>query len=94
MTTQLKKNNFSIDANKEMINTVNPRLTRPNIDHFIKRILVVRRKEKRGSVVSVLPTIAGLSVYRCVAAGYSQRPQRENGVTVHMSSLIPHAPSL
>ena len=36
----------------------------------------------------------GLSVYRCVAAGYSQRPQRENGVTVHMSSLIPHAPSL
>ena len=65
MTTQLKKNNFSIDANKEMINTVNPRLTRPNIDHLIKRILVERRKEKKKNFlifILILSVIFGLII--------------------------------
>ena len=34
------------------------------------------------------------SVYRCVAAGYSQRPQGENGATMRAPGLIPHTPSL
>ena len=37
------------------------------------------------------------SVYRFIGVWQqesSQRPQRENGMAVHMSSLIPHAPSL
>ena len=65
MTTQLKKNNFSIDANKEMINTVNPRLARPNIDHLIKRILVERRKEKKKNFLIfflILSVIFGLII--------------------------------
>jgi|AACY02.7.fsa_nt_gi hypothetical protein len=65
MTTQLKENNFSVDANKEEINTVNPRSTRPNIDHFIKRILVVRRKEKKKNFLIfflILSVIFGLII--------------------------------
>ena len=65
MTTQLKENNFSVDANKEGINTVNLRSTRPNIDHFIKRILVERKKEKKKNFLIfflILSVIFGLII--------------------------------
>ena len=65
MTTQLKENNFSVDTNKERINTANPRSTRPNIDHLIKRILVERRKKKRKNFlmfILILSIIFGLII--------------------------------
>jgi hypothetical protein len=62
MTTQLKNNNFSVEANKYKPNTIKPKIARPNIDHLIKRILVERRKEQKKNFLIftfILLTISG-----------------------------------
>ena len=66
MTTQLKNNNFSVEANKNKPNTIKPKIARPNIDHLIKRILVERRKENKKNFLVfaiVLLTISGLILF-------------------------------
>tara|TARA_B110000967_G_C18576861_1_gene407686 strand:- start:67 stop:273 length:207 start_codon:yes stop_codon:yes gene_type:complete len=65
MTTQLKENNFSIEANKDPVKTPKPKPERPNIDHLIKRIMIERRRDSRKNFivfVFVLLVITGLVV--------------------------------
>ena len=62
MVTQLKENNFSVAAKKDLPNIKKAKTVRPNIDHLIKRILTEKRKEQRKNsivLVSVLLVIAG-----------------------------------
>jgi|TARA_B110000971_G_C19837605_1_gene421028 hypothetical protein len=54
MSTQYKENNFStassLISDKITKNNIN-KITRPNIDHLIKRIIVERRRERRNITV-------------------------------------------
>ena len=62
MVTQLKENNFSVAAKKDLPNIKKTKTVRPNIDHLTKRILTEKRKEQRKNsivLVSVLLVIAG-----------------------------------
>ena len=60
MTTQLKKNNFSIEvANPSNIIETKPQ--RPNIDHLIKRIIVEKRKENRKNIFLVFSILSILT---------------------------------
>lgn len=69
MRTQLKKNNFSIEAEHGSPDLKEVKIERPNIDHLIKKILVERRKEGRKNFlifsVIVLMTF-GLILYSFV----------------------------
>jgi len=65
MKIQLKENNFSIKIKKDVSNTEEPNLVRPNIDHLIKRILIERRKEQRKNFIifsTIILVIAGSMV--------------------------------
>ena len=54
MSTQYKENNFStassLISDKITKNNIN-KITRPNINHLIKRIIVERRRERRNITV-------------------------------------------
>ena len=69
MRTQLKKNNFSIEAEQGSPDLKEVKIERPNIDHLIKKILVERRKEGRKNflIFSVIALITfGLILYSFV----------------------------
>jgi hypothetical protein len=54
MSTQYKENNFSTASSLTLDtitkNNVN-KITRPNINHLIKRIIIERRRERRNTTV-------------------------------------------
>jgi hypothetical protein len=60
MTTQLKKNNFSIEVASPS-NTIETKPQRPNIDHLIKRIIVEKRKENRKNIFLVFSILSILT---------------------------------
>jgi len=57
MTSQLEKNNFSLENEKHTPNTIKPKVKRPNIDHLIKRIIVERRKETKKNTLIIFALI-------------------------------------
>ena len=62
MKSQLKENNFSVEAKINLPDIKKAKTARPNIDHLIKRILTERRKAQQKNfivLVSVLLVIAG-----------------------------------
>ena len=54
MTSQLEKNNFSLENEKHTPNTIKPKVKRPNIDHLIKRIIDEKRQERKKTIALTL----------------------------------------
>ena len=66
MSVQYKENNFSTESflSSDTItkNKIN-KITRPNIDHLIKRIIVERRRERRNITVLGVVCLSILLVF-------------------------------
>tara|TARA_B110000967_G_C18722540_1_gene478400 strand:- start:518 stop:727 length:210 start_codon:yes stop_codon:yes gene_type:complete len=60
-----EKSSSLLKANKYLSNEKKPIVSRPNIDHLIKRIIIEKRKEKKRNLLVICSVLifGGLSIF-------------------------------
>ena len=65
MSNFSEKSSSLLKANKYLSNEKKPIVSRPNIDHLIKRIIIEKRKEKKRNLLVICSVLifGGLSIF-------------------------------
>jgi len=63
MSSQYKENNFSTESFSVIPAASQNKITKPNIDHLLKRILDERKREKRSVIILVTISLSVICAF-------------------------------